>query len=61
MTSVDLSIPENRVTLALAYARKARHHTFCRCRHWQGYCSPNDALWSRALDRELDTLIREKQ
>ena len=54
MTDVDLNIPENRVTLALAQARKFRHHKTCRCKHYQGYCSPNDALWSRAVDRELD-------
>jgi len=54
MTSVDMQIPENRVTLALAQARKFRHHKTCRCKHYQGYCSPNDALWSRAVDRELD-------
>jgi len=56
MTSVDMQLPENRVTLALAQARKFRHHKTCRCRHYQGYCSPNDALWSRAVDRELDEM-----
>jgi hypothetical protein len=54
MTSVDIQSPENRVTVALAQARKHRHHKTCRCRNYQGYCSPNDALWSRAVDRELD-------
>jgi len=53
MTTVDMTKPENRVILALAYARKNRHHQQCRCARHQGYCTPNDALWSRALDREL--------
>ena len=54
MTNVDLNIPENRVTLALAHARRSRHHATCRCHRFEGYCSANDALWSRAVDRELD-------
>lgn len=56
MTNVDLNIPENRVTLALAHARKYRHHQFCRCQRFEGYCTANDALWSRAVDRELDAI-----
>jgi len=61
MTSVDLSIPENRVTLALAHARRSRHHTTCRCHRFDGYCSANDALWSRAVDRELDAIRKGTQ
>lgn len=56
MTDVDMQLPENRVTLALAHARKYRHHHMCRCRRFEGYCSANDALWSRAVDRELDAM-----
>ena len=56
MTSVDLNIPENRVALALAHARKYRHHQSCRCQRFEGYCTANDALWSRAVDRELDAI-----
>jgi hypothetical protein len=56
MSQVDLSIPENRVTLALAQARRNRHHATCRCHRFEGYCTANDALWSRAVDRELDEM-----
>jgi hypothetical protein len=56
MSQVDLSIPENRVTLALAQARRNRHHSTCRCHRFEGYCTANDALWSRAVDRELDEI-----
>jgi hypothetical protein len=46
---------------ALARARKARHHPDCNCRTYERrYCNPMDALWSRAMDRELDALTREK-
>jgi len=61
MTSVDMQIPENRVTLALAQARRNRHHSTCRCHRFEGYCSANDALWSRAVDRELDAFRKGTQ
>lgn len=48
--------PTQRITTALAEARKARHHKNCHCRHFDGnYCNPADALWQRAINRELDT------
>ena len=59
MTAVDLSKPENRVVLALANARKNKHHRDCRCRTYQGYCTPGHALFSRAVDRELSAIKRE--
>ena len=53
--------PAVDVAGALARARKARHHPDCNCRNYERrYCNPMDALWSRAMDRELDALTREK-
>lgn len=46
------------ITAALTEVRKARHHKDCHCRMWQReWCSANEALWSRALNRQLDQLI----
>jgi hypothetical protein len=59
MTATELSKPEDRVVLALAYARKAKHHPDCRCRTYDGYCTPNHKLWSTAVDRELLAIKRE--
>ena len=42
--------------LALAHARKYRHHPTCQCRRHNGYCSPRDELWSRALDRCIEAI-----
>lgn len=42
---------------ALHQARKHRHHPNCRCMRYGGlYCTAADALWSRAVDRELEKL-----
>jgi hypothetical protein len=50
--------PAVNVTGALARARKARHHPDCHCRNYQSrWCNALDALWSRAVDRELDSLV----
>ena len=49
--------PQAAATLALAQARRYRHHRSCTCfTYARLYCSAADALWSRALDRELDKL-----
>ena len=61
MTSVDLSKPENRVVLALANARKHKHHRDCQCRTYQGYCNPSHKMWCLAIDRELSAIPRENQ
>jgi len=42
--------------LALAHARKYRHYPTCQCRRHNGYCSPRDELWSRALDRCIEAI-----
>ena len=44
---------------ALVFVRRHRHHPDCRCGTWRdGYgapfCTPAEALWSRALDRLLN-------
>jgi hypothetical protein len=49
--------PRDAAIYALAQARRYRHHPGCRCMTFEGlYCSAADALWSRALDRELDSV-----
>lgn len=57
--SADASLEtvKTRIVAALAEARKARHHKDCHCRMYEGrYCNGTDALWSRALERELSKL-----
>lgn len=50
---------ELRAMYALHHARQNRHHKTCRCRRYAGlYCSAADALWSNALNRELDNIAR---
>ena len=47
--------PQERLQFCLEQARAHRHHATCRCRLYEGgYCTAGDALWSRAVDRELD-------
>ena len=49
--------PQVAATLALAQARRYRHHKTCRCFNYgRLYCTAADALWSRAVDRELDKI-----
>lgn len=51
------STPEIRITAALAEARKARHQRDCYCRRFdRQFCNAADALWQRAVNRELDKL-----
>jgi len=62
---VDIETIETRVMAALLEARKARHHRDCYCRMFdRQFCNAADALWSRALNRELDQIAditREKK
>lgn len=57
--STDRHAHQTRVIAALAEARKARHHRDCHCRRFESqYCNATDALWQRAINRELDNLTR---
>ena len=59
-TTNNLKTIKTRIVAALAEARKARHHKDCHCRLFDGrYCNATDALWSRALERELTKLSEE--
>ena len=50
----------NRVRQALAEARRARHHDDCHCRMYRGTaCNATDALFQRAINRELDHMNKE--
>ena len=45
---------ETRIIKALSEARRMRHHPTCHCRRFdREYCNAMDALWSRAMNREL--------
>lgn len=47
--------PQARITVALAMARKYRHHPDCYCRKYQHTaCTAAAALWENALNRELE-------
>lgn len=57
LTANQLRAAETKVIAALAEARKARHHRDCHCRMFdRQYCNAADALWQRALERELDRI-----
>ncbi len=44
---------------ALHHARQHRHHKTCRCMRYKGlYCTAADAIWSNALNRELDEMVQ---
>jgi hypothetical protein len=51
--------PDNQAMIrdALTQVRMARHHRDCRCgifqRHW---CSPEEKLWCRSVDRLIETI-----
>lgn len=52
---------KTRIIAALAEARKARHHKDCHCRRFDGrYCNGTDAVWQRAINRELDNYTRSR-
>ncbi len=49
--------PQVAVQKALKESRKHRHHPDCRCHRYQGlYCTPADAVWQNAVNRELSNL-----
>ena len=58
MARTDLkATPQLRAMFALHKARLYRHHRDCQCRMFHGEgCSAADALWTRAMDRELDAM-----
>lgn len=52
-----LATPQARIVAALAEARKARHHPECHCRMFaREFCNAADALWQRAVNRELQQI-----
>ena len=45
---------ETRIIKALFEARRARHHRECQCRRFDGqWCNATEALWARAMNRDL--------
>lgn len=53
---------ETRIVKALHEARRQRHHRDCHCRRFdRQYCNAMDALWSRAMNRELGQMRTPKQ
>lgn len=56
--------PTNAVTQiaeALAYVRKSRHYDGCHCFMYraatgQSFCTAEEALWNKALDRLLENI-----
>lgn len=58
--TMDTDTTHTRIIAALAEARKARHHRDCHCKRFDGrYCNAANALWERALERELGKLSEE--
>lgn len=51
------STPQLRIAFALHKARQFRHHRDCHCGRFDGVaCSAADAMWTRAMDRELEDI-----
>ena len=49
--------PQVAALKALQESRKHRHHPDCRCFRYQRlYCTPADAVWQNAINRELSNL-----
>lgn len=49
--------PQLRVMYALHKARQYRHHRQCQCGTYQREaCNAEDAMWRRAMNRELDNI-----
>ena len=54
--------PQLRAMFALHKARIYRHHRNCHCGMYHGEgCNAADALWTRALNRELDVLLEQSR
>jgi hypothetical protein len=53
--------PQVAALKALQEARKHRHHPDCRCFRYQRlYCTPADAVWQNAVNRELSNLAGQR-
>lgn len=51
--------PQLRAMFALHKAREHRHHRNCLCGAYHGEgCNAADAMWTRAMNRELEELHR---
>jgi hypothetical protein len=51
----DTTTSETRIMVALQESRKARHRRDCHCRMFdRQFCNAADALWQRAMNRELE-------
>lgn len=51
--------PQLRIMFALYKSRQFRHHRHCQCAAVEGQgCTAADAMWRRAMDRELESISR---
>jgi hypothetical protein len=56
----DIATSETRIMFALQESRKARHQRECHCRMFdKQFCTAADALWQRAMNRELEQIHHE--
>lgn len=61
MTTIAPADPVTQIREALAYVRKAKHYDGCKCAMFRNaagspHCSPEEALWSKAVDRLLENI-----
>lgn len=50
--------PEQQLAQAVQFVRNCRHHHACHCGKYQGvYCTPFEAIWSRAVDRLIGEVL----
>jgi len=58
--------PRGMIADAIGYLRKARHHLDCRCFNYRdldhvGWCSPQEAMWNKAVDKLIDDIRNERR
>lgn len=57
MARTQQSTPQLRALYALSQARQYRHHRHCHCGEYEGSgCNDMDAMWTRRMDKELESL-----
>ena len=53
--------PQLKAAFALHKARMYRHHRDCHCGTYSGEgCTAADALWVRAMNRELEQMLEQR-
>src|SRR4051794_34014378 len=62
-TPMPATLPEVQLAEAVSLVRRNKHHRDCRCNLYrdlntEGWCSRDEARWSRTLDGLLDEVLQ---